>query len=100
MFLNLLLPLAVTLEIGFLVWYIVMLIALWRSETNGLTQAMVWLTISYILNTLWLIGVLFVLPERYIALRIPLDIFKAIMVTYFMWELDIKERIREWREKE
>lgn len=93
------LAIAIALEIGFIVWYIMMAVTLFRSNQNGLTLAMAFLTISYLANTLWLIVALTALPDLLLLVRIPLDVFKAAMVTGFMWELDLRERYQSWREK-
>lgn len=104
MLLNWLLLLAITLEIGFVIWYVIMAITLFRSvlkkKQNGLTHAMGWLTVSYILNTLWLIVALPLLPEMFLASKIVLDVYMAVMVTYFMWELDLGERVKKWLKQE
>lgn len=100
--LDLLLLVTIFLEIGFLVWYLIMAVTLfrsaWKEKQNGLTKAMAFLTISYIINTLWVLGALTTLPGLFLAIKIPADLFKAVMVTYFMWQLDFKERYSQWRD--
>lgn len=102
--LDWLLSIAVTLELGFIIWYVIMLITLSRSVIkdgqNGLTLSMAFLTVSYIFNTLWTLAVLLVIPHLYLAFKIPLDVFKAVMVTHFMWQLDLGERVKQWLKKD
>lgn len=103
MLLDWLLYITIFLEIGFVFWYLVMTITLLRSvlveNNNGLTLAMAFLNISGLLSSIWIIIALIVLPIEFIIVKLPLDVFKAVMITFFMWELDLKERFSQWRSR-
>ena len=94
---------AIILESGLIVWYMVMVIAFIRSILrngwDGLTLVMALLFISSIGNAIWSMNSFFNLPTDNIVSKIGLDIFRAIIVTLFMWYLYIKPTWETWRKK-
>ena len=93
---------AIFSEFGFIFWYCILLIVFFRSifrGENGLTIAMFLLSFSSILNALWLINAFSSLPIEVVASKLPLDIFKAIAITTFMWFLYFQGKWQKWRNR-
>lgn len=95
------------LEAGFLLWYLLMFLSMWRgSKGNGRDKVGAWLSmvdLSRLIRILWF--VLFLLfafdlqtaqfiPSRllwFLAFRVMLSLFKALAVTKLAWHLKGKQ---------
>lgn len=92
-------------EVLFIPWYVTMIVIMYRSlrdrETGAVDRVTLWmigLLVYGLLHTLLIIDDLLTLahpPDR-LAARIGLDLFRAWVVTMFMWHLRFKDLWDEW----
>jgi len=97
-----LLFIAIAIEAGFIFWYCILVITFARSVFRGenwLTTAMFLLSLGSVFNAIWLVNSLPSLPIENIIAKLPLDAFKIVAVTLFMWELKLKWFWRKWRNR-
>ena len=97
-----LLFITIAIEVGFIFWYCILVVTFAKSVFRGenwLTTAMFLLSLSSILNAIWLINSLPSLPTENIIAKLPLDAFKIMAVTLFMWELKLKWLWQKWHNR-
>lgn len=113
-------------EVGFLLWYFLMFLAMWRgSKGNGRDEVGAWLSmvdLSRLIRILWFVLFLLfafelqtaqVIPSRllwFLGFRVMLSLFKTLVLTKLAWHLKGKqvwaeakkvfERFKRWLRNE
>ncbi len=96
--------LSIGLEVAFLPWYLVMLVIMWRTikdadeGTDHVSIGMFGLLAMGLLRCCWMIWHLATVatPTEQLTTGVALDTLRAIVTTYFMWHLRLKDLLREW----
>lgn len=98
--------LAIVFEVGFILWYSIMAITLWRGlhrQFDAITAGMFFLSAVRLFTAAWMIGLLYLLTaptagrlEWLLGIKIILDTVMGAAVTYFMWHLKLKSLLKEW----
>lgn len=95
--------LAIIFEIGFLFWYLFMMAVIGQTiraakEIDHISIGMFGVELMGLSRCCWLIWHLATVPtppDQLVA-RIALDAIRAVITTYFIWHLRLKELVKEW----
>jgi len=100
----LLIILSIGFEAAFIPWYLIMMVIMWRTiktsdeGTDHVSIGMFGLLALGLLRCCWMVWHLATTgtSTEQLATGVALDTIRAIVTTYFMWHLRLKDLLREW----